>query len=150
MASVRLSGTAYACVLSGGSNIMFAKSFIALDGNDRLTGARTAQTAPYDRYTCHLCHSALKYHPEYDTERPWFEHIDAGSAENGQHNCPYVKPDASEIHLARRLQRFLPDTTPRVYKADWNCIQCGKNYYGECYCSACRTGDFSQLTKMGS
>lgn len=46
MASVRLSGTAYACVLSGGSNIMFAKSFIALDGNDRLTGARTAQTAP--------------------------------------------------------------------------------------------------------
>nr|WP_281437526.1 hypothetical protein [Escherichia coli] len=55
---------------------MFAKSFIALDGNDRLTGARTAQTAPYDRYTCHLCHSALKYHPEYDTERPWFEHIE--------------------------------------------------------------------------
>ena len=47
---------------------MFAKSFIALDGNDRLTGARTAQTAPYDRYTCHLCHSALKYHPEYDTD----------------------------------------------------------------------------------
>lgn len=34
---------------------MFAKSFIALDGNGRLTGARTAQTAPYDRYVCHLC-----------------------------------------------------------------------------------------------
>ena len=33
---------------------MYAKSFIAFDGNGRLTGARTAQTAPYDRYTCHL------------------------------------------------------------------------------------------------
>lgn len=43
---------------------MFAKSFIALDGNGRLTGARTAQTAPYDRYVCHLCGSALQYHPE--------------------------------------------------------------------------------------
>ncbi len=53
---------------------MYAKSFIAFDGNGRLTGARTAQTAPYDRYTCHLCGSALRYHPQYDTERPWFEH----------------------------------------------------------------------------
>ncbi|ENU7018928.1 hypothetical protein ACFIBW_005184, partial [Escherichia coli] len=26
---------------------MYAKSFLALDGNGRLTGARTAQTAPY-------------------------------------------------------------------------------------------------------
>ncbi|EOV4270611.1 TPA: hypothetical protein ACG6AX_004859, partial [Escherichia coli] len=25
---------------------MYAKSFLALDGNGRLTGARTAQTAP--------------------------------------------------------------------------------------------------------
>lgn len=46
---------------------MYAKSFLALDGNGRLTGARTAQTAPYDRYTCHLCGSALRYHPQYDT-----------------------------------------------------------------------------------
>ncbi|EPB2803746.1 hypothetical protein ACRDYH_004494 [Escherichia coli] len=57
---------------------MYAKSFIAFDGNGRLTGARTAQTAPYDRYTCHLCGSALRYHPQYDTERPWFEHTDDG------------------------------------------------------------------------
>ena len=49
---------------------MYAKSFMALDGNGRLTGAITAQTAPYDRYSCHLCASALQYHPEYDTERP--------------------------------------------------------------------------------
>ena len=40
---------------------MYAKSFIALDGNGRLTGARTAQRYPYDRYTCHLCGSALQY-----------------------------------------------------------------------------------------
>ncbi|EPS6345162.1 putative zinc ribbon protein, partial [Escherichia coli] len=26
---------------------MYAKSFIAFDGNGRLTGARTAQAAPY-------------------------------------------------------------------------------------------------------
>ncbi|EIG8781483.1 hypothetical protein E9T11_005399, partial [Escherichia coli] len=49
---------------------MYAKSFIAFDGNGRLTGARTVQTAPYDRYTCHLCGSSLRYHPQYDTERP--------------------------------------------------------------------------------
>lgn len=67
---------------------MYAKSFIAFDGNGRLTGARTAQTAPYDRYTCHLCGSALRYHPQYDTERPWFEHTDDGLTEHGQ-QCPY-------------------------------------------------------------
>jgi len=37
---------------------MYAKSFLALDGNGRLTGTRTAQRYPYDRYTCHLCGSA--------------------------------------------------------------------------------------------
>ncbi len=55
---------------------MYAKSFIALDGNGRLTGARTAQAAPYANYTCHLCGSALRYHPQYETELPWFEHTD--------------------------------------------------------------------------
>ncbi len=69
---------------------MYAKSFLALDGNGRLTGARTAQTAPYDRYTCHLCGSALRYHPQYDTERPWFEHTDDGLTAHGQ-QCPYVR-----------------------------------------------------------
>lgn len=53
---------------------MYAKSFIALDGNGRLTEARTAQQYLHDRYTCHLCGSALRYHPEYNTERPFFEH----------------------------------------------------------------------------
>ncbi|WP_447305864.1 DUF7828 domain-containing protein [Escherichia coli] len=53
---------------------MYAKSFIALDGNGRLTGARTAQAAPYANYTCHLCGSALRYHPQYETELPWFDH----------------------------------------------------------------------------
>ncbi|BBJ57071.1 hypothetical protein EAS17NKHM_004670 [Enterobacter asburiae] len=40
---------------------MYAKSFIALDGNGRLTGARTAQQYPYGRYTCHLCGTTLRY-----------------------------------------------------------------------------------------
>ncbi|EFC1677788.1 TPA: hypothetical protein I8Y00_002220 [Citrobacter farmeri] len=122
---------------------MFAKSFIALDGNGRLTGARTAQTALYDRYTCHFCNSALQYHPEYETERPWFEHIEAGLTDNGQQHCPYVKLDAGESQLTRRLQRFLPNVIPRVSKADWQCTQCKTNYYGERYCLICRTGNFS-------
>ncbi|OSL41186.1 hypothetical protein EAQG_02616 [Escherichia coli TA464] len=79
---------------------MFAKSFIALDGNGRLTGARTAQTAPYDSYTCHLCNSTMQYHPEYDTERPWFEHTETGLTSNGRQHCPYANPDAGEMHLA--------------------------------------------------
>ncbi len=70
---------------------MYAKSFIALDGNGRLTGARTAQAAPYAHYTCHLCGSALRYHPQYDTELPWFEHTDDRLTEHGQ-QCPYVRP----------------------------------------------------------
>ena len=41
---------------------MYAKSFLALDSNGRLTGARTVQAAPYAHYTCHLCGSALRYH----------------------------------------------------------------------------------------
>ncbi|HBD3044601.1 DUF7828 domain-containing protein, partial [Escherichia coli] len=86
---------------------MYAKSFLALDGNGRLTGARTAQTAPYDSYTCHLCGSALRYHPQYDTERPWFEHADEGLTEHG-HECPYVRPERREIRLIKRLQQFVP------------------------------------------
>ncbi len=39
---------------------MYAKSFIALDGNRCLTGAIIAQIYPYDHYSCHLCSSALQ------------------------------------------------------------------------------------------
>lgn len=72
---------------------MYAKSFIAFDGNGRLDGCpyRTDCTF-YDRYTCHLCGSASGYHPQYDTERPWFEHTDDGLTEHGQ-QCPYVRPE---------------------------------------------------------
>ncbi len=77
---------------------MYAKSFIALDSNGRLTGARTAQAAPYAHYTCHLCGSALRYHPQYDTELPWFEHTDDRLTEHGQ-QCPYVRPERREIQL---------------------------------------------------
>ncbi len=87
---------------------MYAKSFIALDGNGRLTGARTAQAAPYANYTCHLCGSALRYHPQYDTELPWFEHTDDRLTEHGQ-QCPYVRPERREIQLIKRLQQFVPD-----------------------------------------
>ena len=103
---------------------MYAKSFLALDGNGRLTGARTAQTAPYDRYTCHLCGSVLQYHPEYINERPWFEHRPDDLTENGRQHCPYVNPDSGERQLARRLQHFLPNAILRVSKADWLCAQC--------------------------
>ncbi|MEQ6969799.1 putative zinc ribbon protein [Pectobacterium polaris] len=132
---------------------MFAKSFLALDGNGHLTGARTAQTPPYDRYTCHLCKSKLQYHPEYITERPWFEHIETGSTDNSQHNCPYVKPDTGEMQLARRLDDYSvssPNSTPKVSKADWQCTQCKTNYYGERYCLTCRTVDFSQPPEIAS
>jgi len=129
---------------------MFAKSFIALDGNGRLTGARTAQTAPYDRYTCHLCNSVLQYRPEYATERPWFKHTDKGLTDNGQYHCPYVSPEADEAHLAKRLQRFLPDAAPWVTKADWHCTQCTTDYHGERYCLICRTGNFSRPTTVAA
>ncbi|EAB9908887.1 hypothetical protein GSA37_003675 [Salmonella enterica] len=121
---------------------MFAKSFIALDGNGRLTGARTAQTAPYDRYTCHLCGSVLQYHPEYDTERPWFEHTTSGLTGDGQH-CPCVNPDACEIRLVKRLQQWVPQALPVVPKADWHCTNCNSDYYGELYCLSCHTGEYS-------
>ena len=44
---------------------MYAKSFLALDSNGRLTGARTVQAAPYAHYTCHLCGSAQCHHDYY-------------------------------------------------------------------------------------
>ncbi|EHV4551088.1 hypothetical protein K0L99_002407 [Escherichia coli] len=122
---------------------MFAKFFIALDGNGRLTSARTAQSAPYDRYTCHLCGSALQYHAEYNTERPWYEHTRDGLTDNGQHHCPYVKPDTREVRVIRHLKRLLPDVTPRAGKADLHCTGCNTDYYGERYCLTCRTGDHS-------
>lgn len=124
---------------------MFAKSFIAFDGNGRLTGARTAQTAPYDRYTCHLCGSALQYHPRYDTEPPWFEHRYDTLMENGQQHCPYVNPDAKEERRIRKLLCYVADAQPVLLKTNWHCSGCGNNYHGERYCLACGTGDLSHM-----
>lgn len=124
---------------------MYAKSFIALDGNGRLTGARTAQTAPYDRYTCHLCGSPLQYHPEYQTERPWFEHRHNTLTENGRHHCPYVRPEQKEARRIRMLRRHVPDALPLVRKAGWHCSGCGSNYHGERYCMTCRTGEYTHV-----
>lgn len=123
---------------------MFAKSFMALDGNGRLTGARTAQQYPYDRYTCHLCDSALQFHPEYRTERPWFEHHAALLTDNGRQHCPYVKPEAGELRLAERLQRVIPGAPPVVRRGDWHCQGCDSEYHGERYCLTCHTGEYSR------
>ena len=122
---------------------MYAKSFMALDGNGRLTGARTAQAAPYDHYCCHLCGSALRYHPEYQTGRPWFEHRHDMLAENGEQHCPYVKPGAKETLRVRQLQWYVPEARPVVLHADWHCSRCDSDYHGERYCLACRTGEYS-------
>ncbi|MBJ9203275.1 hypothetical protein I5480_09430 [Citrobacter sp. FDAARGOS_156] len=122
---------------------MFAKSFMALDGNGRLTGARTAQTAPYDRYTCHLCGSTLQYHPEYQTERPWFEHRPDALMENGRQHCPYVNPELNETRIIRQLQSYVPDARPLVYQDDWHCNSCDNDYHGERYCMTCRTSEHS-------
>ncbi|HCD7970639.1 TPA: hypothetical protein ND641_004387 [Citrobacter amalonaticus] len=122
---------------------MYAKSFIALDGNDHLTGARTAQAAPYDRYTCHLCGSALQYHPEYDTERPWFEHRHDRLTENGRQHCPYVRPEPEEACHTRQLKCYVPDVRPLVFRDEWHCCDCDSNYHGERYCLSCRTGGHS-------
>ncbi len=121
-------------------NTMYAKSFMALDGNGRLTGARTAQTAPYDRYSCHLCGRALQYHPEYDTERPWFEHRSGALTENGRQHCPYVNPELKETRIIRQLQWYVPEARPLVFCADWHCYGCSSDYHGERYCMNCRTG----------
>ncbi|EIX9185177.1 TPA: hypothetical protein MAL24_004547 [Klebsiella pneumoniae] len=103
---------------------IYAKCFIALDANKRLTGATTGQLHPYDSYTCHFCGSNPQYHPEYITERPWFAHRHGDLTENGRQHCPYVNPDSGERQLARRLQHFIPNAILRVSKADWLCAQC--------------------------
>ncbi|TXE27316.1 hypothetical protein FOT62_22360 [Serratia marcescens] len=123
---------------------MYAKSFMALDGNGHHTGARTAQRYPYDRYRCHLCGSALHYHPEYDNERPWFEHQTATLSDNGRQHCPYVKPEARELRLAECLQRVTPGATPVLRRADWHCNGCDSDYHGERYCLTCLTGEHSR------
>ncbi|MCY1700870.1 putative zinc ribbon protein [Lelliottia sp. SL45] len=124
---------------------MYAKSFIALDGHGRLTGARTAQRYPYDRYTCHLCGSALRYHPEYNTERPWFEHRSDMMTDNGDQHCPYVRPEPEEACLTRQLKYYVPHARPLVYQYDWHCSGCDSHYHGEHYCLRCRTGEFSRM-----
>ncbi|EKK5498116.1 putative zinc ribbon protein [Klebsiella aerogenes] len=129
---------------------MYAKSFIALDGNGRLTGAHTAQTAPYDRYTCHLCGSVLQYHPEYITERPWFEHRPDDLTENGRQHCPYVNPVEKEVRRILKLRRYLADAQPVILRTDWHCSACGNNYHGERYCISCGTGELSHMPEEAS
>lgn len=124
--------------------MMHAKSFIALDGNGHLTGARTAQQYPYDRYTCHLCGSAQQFHPQYDAERSWFERRPGMLTDNGRQHCPYVRPEPKETRHIRQLKCYAPDARPLVYRNDWHCSGCGSNYHGERYYLSCRTGEYSR------
>ncbi|EMX7266437.1 hypothetical protein AAHK52_004717, partial [Escherichia coli] len=87
-------------------------------------------------------------HPQYDTERPWFEHTGEGLAEHG-HECPYVRPERREILLIKRLQQWVPDALPVVRKTSWHCRQCHHDYYGEQYCTHCHTGRFSEEAVAG-
>lgn len=119
---------------------MYAKSFIARASRGRLTSATTAKTYPYDHYVCHLCTSALVFHPEWGTHRPWFEHTENALTENGRLQCPYVAIAPEELHLIQRLQRLVTDSHPVVRKVDWHCAGCGSQYHGERYCINCRTG----------
>ncbi len=130
------------CRLAVRDNIMYAKSFIAHASRGRLTSAATAKTYPYDRYVCHLCKSALVFHPEWGTHRPWFEHTADTLTENGRRHCPYVTVVLDELTLIQRLRRLVNDTHPVVRKADWQCA-CGSHYHGERYCLSCCTGAYS-------
>nr|WP_302824656.1 putative zinc ribbon protein [Hafnia alvei] len=122
---------------------IYAKSFIALDGNQRLTGATTAQIYPYDHYACHLCGSTLVFHPEWGINRPWFEHTREDLTENGRQHCPYVHPEPKEAKRILMLRRYVPDVLPVVRKTDWHCSGYDRDYHGERYCLDCRTGHHS-------
>lgn len=122
---------------------IYAKSFIALDGNQHFTGATTAQIYPYDHYFCHLCGSALVFHPEWISNRPSFEHTWEDMTENGRYYCPYVHLEPKEARRIRILRRYVPEVLPLVHKADWHCNGCDSDYHGERYCLTCRTGDHS-------
>lgn len=122
---------------------MYAKSFLARASRGRLTSAVTAKTYPYDRYACHLCQSALLFHPEWGTDVPWFEHPEATLTGNGRRHCPYVLTTSDEQCVIQRLRRLLTGFHPMVSKADWFCQGCHQDYHGERYCLVCRTGNFS-------
>lgn len=122
---------------------MYAKSFIALDGSQRLTGATTTQIFHYDQYICHLCGSGLVFHPEWSTNLLWFEHTWEDLTENGRHHCPYVRPEPKEARRVHMLRRYAPDLLPTLRKTDWYCSGCDSDYRGGRYCLSCRTGDHS-------
>lgn len=83
---------------------MFTKSFIVLDGNCRLTGARTTKQYPYDHNSSPLCGSALQFNPQYDTKRPWFEYgAEDLTKSYGEQYCSYVKPGVTETCHIRQM-----------------------------------------------
>ncbi|HCU1670891.1 TPA: hypothetical protein OUH25_002592 [Escherichia coli] len=107
-----------------------------------ITGLSISQMSPTNQPGRFCGIGYTGYHPQYDTELPWFEHTDDRLTEHGQ-QCPYVRPERREIQLIKRLQQFVPDALPVVRKASWHCRQCHHDYYGERYCTHCQTGGFS-------
>ncbi|EPA1861332.1 putative zinc ribbon protein [Klebsiella michiganensis] len=101
-------------------------------------------------YTCHLCGSVLQYHPEYITERPWFEPRHDTLTENGRQHCPYVNPVEKEVRRILKLRRYVADAQPVILRTDWHCSGCGNNYHGERHCVACGTGDLSHMPEEAS
>lgn len=124
---------------------MFAKSFLALNGNGRLTCTRTAHIASNARYTCHLSGSVQQHHLEYITERPWFEHRPDALTENRRQHYPYVNPLEKEVRRILKLRRYVADAQPVILRTDWHCSGCGNNYHGKRYCLTCRTGNLSHV-----
>ena len=89
-----LPGTAYACEsYSKGPRLCTQNRLLLSMAINVSGGATTAQIYPYNHYTCYLCGSALVFHPEWITNRPWFEHTREELTESGRHHCPYVRPE---------------------------------------------------------
>lgn len=122
---------------------MYAKFFIAHASRGFLTSAVTAKATSYDHYVCHLCGSALVFHPEWGSERPWFEHTENTLTENGRKHCPYVVITPEEMHFIQKLRHLVSDVHPVVRHADWHCSGCDGDYQGERYCLTCSNGSNS-------
>ena len=132
-----------------GQNLDFTVNFseaVTVDstgGTPRLAVTLDNGSIVYADYLSGSGGSALVFHPEWVTNRPWFEHTWEDLTENGRHHCPYVRPEPKEARRVRMLRRYVPDVLPLVRKVEWHCSGCDSDYHGERYCLTCRTGAHS-------
>ena len=125
---------------------MFAKSSIVLDGNCRLTGARTTRQYPYGHNSGPLCGSALQFNPQYDTKRSWFEYgAEDLTKSYSEQYCSYVKPGVTETCHIQQMQHYVQDARPLVFLAVWHCYDCDSDYHCERHCLTCRTGEHNHM-----